>query len=77
MPTLVLDQNMPEAVVSWLSDQLPGWAISHVKELGLEGKPHEVIFRWAQHHQAIIATHDEDFADAPRLITAYPLEENV
>jgi predicted nuclease of predicted toxin-antitoxin system len=69
MPTLVLDQNIPEAVVSWLSGQLPGWAVSHVKDLGLRGEPDEVIFRWAQHHQAIIATYDEDFADA----RMYPL----
>ena len=27
MRTLVLDQNMPEAVVPWLSGSLSGWTI--------------------------------------------------
>jgi predicted nuclease of predicted toxin-antitoxin system len=69
MPTLVLDQNIPEALVSWLSGQLAGWTVCHVKGLGLEGEPDEVIYRWAQQNQAVIATYDEDFADA----RMYPL----
>jgi predicted nuclease of predicted toxin-antitoxin system len=34
-----------------------------VKEVGLSGHPDSEIFRWAQSHQSIVVTHDEDFAD--------------
>jgi len=35
-----------------------------VKEVGLDGRPDEEVFRWAQANQAMIITYDEDFADA-------------
>jgi predicted nuclease of predicted toxin-antitoxin system len=69
MPTILLDQNIPEAIAPWLSDRLPEWRVLHVKTLQLDGAADEVIYRWAQQRDAIIATYDEDFADA----RMYPL----
>lgn len=72
MQALVLDQNVPEAIVPWLSGLLPEWTICHVKALHLAGAPDDVIYRWAQEHEAVIATYDEDFADA----RMYPLGQH-
>ena len=63
-PHLLLDQNIPEAITRWLREKFPAWKVSHVKEINLDGRPDSEIFRWAQTHQAIVVTYDEDFADA-------------
>ena len=36
---LLLDQNVPQAISTWLQNKLPGWEILHVNELGFQGKP--------------------------------------
>ncbi len=61
---LLLDQNVPQAILTWLKKKLPGWEILHVNELGFQGKPDEFIYLWAQKNVAIIVTYDEDFADS-------------
>ena len=60
---LLLDQNIPEEITGWLREKSPGWRISHVKEIGLAGRPDPEIFLWAQTNNAIVVTYDEDFAD--------------
>jgi predicted nuclease of predicted toxin-antitoxin system len=69
MPAILLDQNIPEIVGSWLASLLSGWQVVHVKTIGLLGAADDVIYRWAQENAAVIATYDEDFADA----RTYPL----
>ena len=61
---VLLDQNVPLAVTDWLRAQRPEWTVEHVNELGLQGKPDEYLYRWAQEKGAIIITFDEDFGDA-------------
>lgn len=61
---VLLDQNVPRVVASWLRKIRPQWNIHHASEVGLSGKTDEAIFAWAQEQQALIITFDEDFADA-------------
>jgi predicted nuclease of predicted toxin-antitoxin system len=61
---ILLDQNVPQALSEWLEENLPGWEIQHVNELGFQGKTDEFLFLWAQENGAIIVTYDEDFADS-------------
>jgi len=35
---LLLDQNVPQAISTWLKKKLPGWEVLHVNELGFQGK---------------------------------------
>jgi predicted nuclease of predicted toxin-antitoxin system len=58
------DQNIPFAVVTWMKKQCPGWFVEHAKTLGFEGQPDDFLFRWAQEHDCMVVTYDEDFADA-------------
>src|SRR5205809_1995216 len=60
---LLVDQNIPQEVAVWMRERLPAWKISHVKEVGLTGRPDPEVFRWAQTNHAIVVTYDEDFAD--------------
>jgi predicted nuclease of predicted toxin-antitoxin system len=57
---VLLDQNVPLAVADWLRTQRPEWTVDHVNELGLQGKPDEYLYRWAQETGAIIIAFDED-----------------
>lgn len=66
---ILLDQNIPMPVADWLRDRCPRWKIDHVNELGFAGKPDTFLYAWALEHKAIVATYDEDFADA----RMYPL----
>ena len=61
--TLLLDQNIPRSIASWLRTHRPGWTVYHTSDVELSGRPDEVLFAWAQARQAIIVTFDEDFAD--------------
>lgn len=60
---LLVDQNIPLEVAIWMRQRCPICKISHVKEVGLAGRPDPEVFRWAQAKQAIVVTYDEDFAD--------------
>jgi len=66
---VVLDQNLPMSVATWLRRVKPDWAIWHTAEIRLAGAEDSRIFQWACEHQAIIVTYDEDFADQ----RTYPL----
>jgi predicted nuclease of predicted toxin-antitoxin system len=46
--TILLDQNVPQAVVSWLKLLKPTWAVFHTGDVGLSGKADEEVFAWAQ-----------------------------
>lgn len=61
---ILLDQNVPVAVRSWLSSIHPEWSVSHVKDLGMAGAKDHAIYKFAQNNNAIIITFDEDFADS-------------
>ena len=61
--TILLDQNVPQAVVSWRKLLKPTWAVFHTGDVGLSGKADEEVFVWAQQQAAVIVTFDEDFAD--------------
>ena len=61
--TILLDQNVPQAVVSWLKLLKPTWAVFHTGDVGLSGKADEEVFAWAQQQSAVVVTFDEDFAD--------------
>ena len=61
--TILLDQNVPQAVVSWLKLLKPTWAVFHTGDVGLSGKADEEVFVWAQQQSAVVVTFDEDFAD--------------
>jgi predicted nuclease of predicted toxin-antitoxin system len=61
---ILLDQNIPQALLGWLKGKLGDCKISHVNELGFQGKTDEFLYLWAQKNDAIIVTYDEDFADA-------------
>ena len=62
--TILLDQNIPQALSGWLKGKLPGWEIRHVNELGFHGRTDEFLYLWARENEAIIVTYDEDFADS-------------
>lgn len=62
--SFLIDQNIPYDVVEWLRDLKPEWKITHVRDIGYEGKDDDKLYRWALENQAIIITFDEDFADA-------------
>jgi len=57
---ILLDQNIPQAILKWLKEKLPDWEIRHVNELGFQGKTDEFLYLWAQENGAIIVTYDED-----------------
>lgn len=61
---VLLDQNIPPAIIGFLTAERPAWVVHHVSELGMSGASDEAIFAWAQRNQAIVITFDEDFADA-------------
>lgn len=60
---VLLDQNVPRAVASWLGAQRPGWKVEHAADLLMGSWSDQDIFEWAQREQAIVITFDEDFAD--------------
>ena len=61
--TVLLDQNVPRAIVHWLRARRTQWTIHHTSDVGLSGRPDGDIFAWAQQRHAVIITFDEDFAD--------------
>ncbi len=61
--SVLLDQNVSDAIVDWLRAKRPEWRIVHAKNVGLAARPDREVFLWAQENGAIIITFDEDFAD--------------
>lgn len=60
---VLFDQNVPQAVATWLRGLRSSWDVYHATEVGLAGRSDREVFDWAQARQAIIVTFDEDFAD--------------
>ncbi len=63
----LLDENVPLAVVAWLRNRRPRWAVFHVLEVGLQGRPDSYIFEWAQVNQCIVVTFDRGFTNLRNL----------
>lgn len=61
---VLLDQNIPREIGSWLAGVRPQWQVSHVAEEGLAGAPDVRIFEAAQVLEAVICTYDEHFTDS-------------
>jgi len=62
-PRVLLDENVPQAVAVWLSQERPDWRVSHTSEVGLDGRPDTEILEWARVNCAVVITFDEDLAD--------------
>lgn len=60
---VLLDQNVPRAIASWLRSIRPAWVVHHTSDVGLSGQSDEAVFSWAVQHKALIISFDEDFAD--------------
>lgn len=69
---ILLDENVPRIIAQWLKGLRSAWTIYHVSDVGLEGKDDKDIYDWAQVHQSIIITFDEDFADR----RSFPVENH-
>jgi predicted nuclease of predicted toxin-antitoxin system len=52
--TVLLDENIPTSVVSWLIRLKPFWTVYHTSELDLSGKLDEEVFAWAQRNGALV-----------------------
>jgi hypothetical protein len=44
---ILLDQNIPQAVSGWLKGKLPDCNITHVNEIGFQGRTDEFLYVWA------------------------------
>lgn len=51
-------------VCEFVRTRQPHWEVQHVNEVGLNGAVEDTIFKWAQIHQSIVFTFDEDFSGA-------------
>ena len=60
---VLLDQNVPVAIVAWLKKLRPQWDVKHTSQIGLDNTDDDTIYEWGYQKQAIIITFDEDFAD--------------
>ena len=59
----LLDQNIPEAIGSWLEELDLGLIVIHVKKVNMANASDDMIFEFAQREKWLIVTFDEDFAD--------------
>jgi predicted nuclease of predicted toxin-antitoxin system len=60
---VILDENIPPPIAGFLRSRRSAWDVRHVRDVGLRGSADSTIFQWAQQHNAIVITFDEDFAD--------------
>ena len=60
---ILLDQNIPRAIGRWLQESKPEWEIAHTSEVGLDGSTDLIVIQWAQEHEFVVLTFDEDFTD--------------
>jgi predicted nuclease of predicted toxin-antitoxin system len=56
----IIDAQLPPALARWLEEA--GHQARHVEDIGLRDAEDTPIWRYAQEHQAVILTKDEDFA---------------
>jgi len=61
--SVILDENIPPSIADFLRFRRPQWDVLHIRDIGLRGSSDATIFEWAQLHNAIVITFDEDFAD--------------
>lgn len=62
MIKILLDQNIPEPVTSWLQKEVGSKAIiTSTRILNLQRMTDEEIFYYCQNHKMVIVTYDEDF----------------
>ena len=59
----LLDENMPPEFRQWLQARKPTWEILHVYDVGLQNRPDEEVFEWAQSNGFLVITYDAKFAD--------------
>ena len=57
----LIDTQLPNALADWLRDR--GHQAEHVLEIGLAQSNDKDIWHYAQEHDAVIVTKDEDFAE--------------
>jgi len=57
----LIDTQLPAALARWLQES--GHVAEHVLDVGLAQAKDSPIWRYAEEHQAIIVTKDEDFAE--------------
>jgi len=69
---VLLDQNIPRIIASWLRTLRPAWVVHHTSEVGLSGQSDQQVFTWAQENRALIISFDEDFADG----RSFPAQEH-
>ncbi|MBI2566316.1 MAG: DUF5615 family PIN-like protein [Candidatus Schekmanbacteria bacterium] len=58
--TVLLGQNVPAAIASWLAVRRPAWSVRDTSAIGLAGASDAVSADCARAHRAIIITFDED-----------------
>jgi len=64
----LVDTQLPAAVTKFLEAE--GHQAEHVLDLGLAQSKDDILWEYAERHQAVIVTKDEDFAD--RIIRGRP-----
>jgi len=60
--TILLDQNIPYPVTTWLREKLVDSEVVHTREVGLKQAEDLIIYNWVQDKKGIVVTFDEDFA---------------
>ena len=60
---VLLDQNVPNQVGSWLINQRPSWQVVHTSDVGLQGMSDAEVYAWAQTNEHLVITFDTSFAD--------------
>jgi predicted nuclease of predicted toxin-antitoxin system len=72
MIKVLLDQNIPAPIVSWLQNKVGEAAeITSTRTLRMQRMSDEEIFNYCQQHQMVIITYDEDFQN-PLVIENLP-----
>ena len=59
---LLLEQNLPDSIISQISDLFPG--STDIKAVGLREADDRVVWEWAKQHGFTIASKDTDFQSA-------------
>lgn len=72
MIKVLLDQNIPALITTWLQEQVAGKAeITSTRLLGMQRMADDEIFYFCQQQKMVIVTYDEDFQN-PLLIPNIP-----
>ena len=72
MIKVLLDQNIPEPIASWLQSKTRESAeVTSTRILGFQRLSDEEIFHYCQQHHMVIITYDEDFQN-PLVIQNQP-----